>query len=125
MTKQIKYTKKIKLPMYNCVVHFIVTNELDKIVDGIFKKYKLVNELGNDTAEGIVISPDDISDYYLVIDLKYLSHNTLSHEMYHCVVRITEDRGISDEETQAWLSGHITEIVYRYLDGKNIKIKHG
>lgn len=123
MEKYIKHIKNIKLPMYNCVVHFIATSDLDSVVAGVFKKYKLEKDFDT-AAEGIVISPD-ISDYYMIIDLKYLSHNTISHEMYHCVVRITEDRGIIDEETQAWLSGHLTEIVYKFLDKKNLKIKHG
>jgi hypothetical protein len=77
-----------------------------------------------DEAEGVVLSPD-ITDYYLVIDLRYLSYNTIAHEIYHATVKITEDRDIVDEETQAWLCGHITGVLHKFLDKKNLKVKHG
>jgi hypothetical protein len=67
----------------------------------------------------------DITNYYLIIDLKYLSYNTLAHELYHAVVRVTEDRDIVDEETQAWLAGHLTGTMYKFLEKKNLPIKHG
>lgn len=124
MKKSIKHTKNIKLPMYNCVVHLIITNQSQKTIKAIFKKYNFTEDPDDVVAEGMVITPD-ISDYYMVIDLNYLSYNTICHELYHCVVRITEDRDITDEETQAWLAGHLSGIVFLHLDKKNLKIKHG
>jgi hypothetical protein len=38
-------------------------------------------------------------------------------------VRITEDRDVVDEETQAWLCGHLTDIVYKFIKQKNLEIK--
>lgn len=109
--------------MYNCVAHFIITNDLDNLVKKIYKKYKQSCDFEGD-AEGVVIAPD-ITDYHIIIDLKYLSYNTIAHEIYHAVVRITEDRGIADEEAQAWLCGHLTETAYKFLEKKNLTIKHG
>ena len=67
----------------------------------------------------------DIDKYFLLIDLKYLTYNTIAHEIYHAVVRVTEDRGIVDEEAQAWLCGHLTGTIHKFLDKKKLEIKHG
>jgi hypothetical protein len=67
----------------------------------------------------------DIAKYYLLLNTKYLSHNTIAHEVFHATVRVTEDRDITDEEAQAWLSGHLTGVIYKFLAKKNIAITHG
>jgi len=123
MTKFIKHIKSVKLPMYNCVSYFVITNNLDKYVNNIYKKYNQISDFEGE-AEGVVVSPD-ISDYYIIIDLKYLSYNTIAHEIYHAVVRITEDRDIVDEEAQAWLCGHLSETAYRFIKKKNLSIQYG
>jgi len=114
----------IKLPTYSCQVIITITDQLRVESDKIYKKYKLTNEDDEGENEGILISPE-IDKYFLLIDIKYLSHNTIAHEIYHAVVRVTEDRGIVDEEAQAWLCGHITGVVYKFLEKKNFIIKHG
>jgi len=40
--------------------------------------------------EGVLLSPMT-DDYSLILDLKYLTHNTIAHEMYHSANRICED----------------------------------
>jgi len=67
----------------------------------------------------------DLSKYFLLIDKKYLSHNTIAHEIFHTVILITEDRGVKDEEAQAWLCGHLTGSIYKFLEKKELKITHG
>lgn len=121
--KILKHSKIIKLPMYNCKIHFIVTDQLNLITNNIFKKFKQPNDF-KDEAEGVMVTPD-ITDYFIIIDIKYLTYNTLAHEVYHAAVRITEDRGIIDEETQAWVCGHLTETFHKFLEKKNLTIKHG
>jgi hypothetical protein len=124
MVKQIPtYKKTVLLPVYNCKLTLYVTPSLNKIVNKICKNHKMGYEF-IDEAEGVVLSPD-ITDYYLVIDSKYLSYNTIAHELYHATVKITEDRDITDEETQAWLCGHISGVLHKFIDKKNLKVKHG
>ena len=123
MSKYIKHNKIVTLPMYNCKVHFIITDSLKTLVNDIYKKNKLTDVFEAE-AEGVLVTLD-ITNYYLIIDLKYLSYNTLAHELYHAVVRVTEDRDIVDEETQAWLAGHLTGTMYKFLEKKNLPIKHG
>ena len=110
----------IKLQTYSCELVVTITDALKKESDRIYKKYKL----SDGENEGLLITPS-IAKYYLLIDTKYLTHNTIAHEMYHAVVRVTEDRGVSDEEAQAWLSGHLSGVIYKFLDKKKLEIKHG
>lgn len=118
-----KTTVKIRLATYSCNVFVIITDSLALEAARIYKKHKIKDDFGGE-AEGVLITPD-IDVCYLIIDYKYLSHNTIAHEIYHAIVRVTEDRGINDEEAQAWLMGHLTAEVYKFLDKKKIIIKHG
>ena len=115
-----KYSFKIKLSTYNCELQFYVVDALNIEVNKLYKKYKM-NEVFDESAEGVLFTPD-IDKYILVIDIKYLSHNTISHEIFHAVMKITEDRDIEDEEAQAWWVGHITGDVYKFLNKKSIQI---
>lgn len=119
----------IKVETYNCSVVFVVTSELSKEIAKVYSKYKIKDldfklEDIQDGNEGILLSPD-INKYYLMIDTTYLTHNTIAHEIYHTVVRITEDREVTDEEAQAWLCGYLTGAVYRFLEKKEFKVTHG
>lgn len=110
--------------MYNCEVTFVVTDHLNTECKKIYENFKLSDDDDDGESEGMVISPD-IDKYFLMIDVKYLSHNTVAHEIYHTVVKVTEDRGIVDEEAQAWLCGHLTGVIYKFLDKRKLEIKHG
>lgn len=60
----------------------------------------------------------DMSDYYLIIDERHTSINTIAHEVYHLVSSLLEDRDIKDEESGAWLCGMIMdEAVKFYKNG--------
>lgn len=117
-----KFTRTLKLHTYSCKLELIVTDQLKAEVARVYKKHKIPEEFEIE-AEGVLISPAQ-DHYYLVIDPQYLTHNTIAHEVYHAVVRITEDRGIVDEEAQAWLAGHITEEFYKFSEKKKLTIKH-
>lgn len=113
----------IKVPTYSCEVTFIITDALDTVARSIYKKHKIVEEYENGN-EGILISPT-LHKYFLLIDTKYLTHNTIAHEIYHASARVTEDRNVIDEEAQAWLCGHFTSVMYKFLEKKKLQIKHG
>lgn len=118
-----KHCFKIKLPTYNCELQFCVLDGLNSEINKLYKKYN-VNEVFDESAEGVLFTPD-IDKYILLIDLKYLSHNTIAHEIFHAVMKITEDRDINDEEAQAWLIGHITGDIYKFLKRKAISVING
>lgn len=89
----------------------------------IYKKYKW-KDVFTDVVEGVLIAID-LNNYYLLISTKYITHNTIAHEVYHSIVRVTEDRGIEEEEAQAWLGGYITAEIYKFIEKKKLIITHG
>lgn len=120
--KKIKFTKTLRIPIYECEVQFVITNDLiSKLVNAQYKKYKC-DELFDGEAEGCLFSPH-MKLYIMYINTSHITHNTIAHEMYHLVSRMTEDRDIEDDEQQAWLCGWLTEQFYNFLKKKNLEIK--
>jgi hypothetical protein len=113
--------KVIKLNIFNCKVNFILSKDIVKDINKIFKKNKEVFTLDCEL-EGIVFY-FSISEYFIIINENYLTHNTLAHEIYHLVIKITEPRDITDEETQAWLCGKLTEDIYKFFKIERLEIK--
>jgi hypothetical protein len=66
-----------------------------------------------------------MSIYYLILDAECITHNTIAHEAFHVIYRMLDDRDIHDDESGAWIAGHVSEFIYRSLDKKKIEIKHG
>lgn len=114
--------KIIKIDQYNCNLIVILSDKIKEDTNKLLKKDKLSHRIDYEI-EGIFLY-HDIDKYYLLISQQHLSHNTIAHEVYHAVVRITEDREINDEESQAWLMGYITEQIYKFINKKNVEIKH-
>lgn len=113
--------KTINIETFNCKLQLVISDNIQKEIDKIYKKYSVVPNYDYEL-EGILIS-GEMESYHLIIDQKYLSHNTIAHEIYHAVVRITEDRDVVDEETQAWLCGFLTEQIYSFAKKKKLEIK--
>ncbi len=113
----------LNISPFSCKLHFIVTDELQKEMNKLYKKYK-DGEKFDIEVEGCVFSPC-MYDIYMVIDTKYLTHNTISHEIFHVVNNIQKDRDIVDEESGAWLIGYVSEFVYKFLKKKKIDVNDG
>lgn len=119
--KPVKHSKVLKLPMYGCKLHFLVVEDIITEVNNLYRKLK-INEFFVDASEGCLVNAN-IDAYYLVIDIKYLSHNTIAHEIFHATREITENRDIKDDEQQAWLCGWITENMYNFIKKKGLELK--
>jgi len=118
-----RITTTIKLPTYGCELKISVVESVADEAVRLYKKYNLNEQFGTE-AEGALVMPDS-TIYYLLLHKSYLTHNTIAHEVFHGAVRITEDRDITDEEAQAWLAGHISGVIYKFLQKKKLQIKHG
>lgn len=119
--KKFRIIKNLKIPVYGCTLQFIITDQLMDEVNRIYKKLD-IPELFVDHAEGCLVSTD-IDMYILLFDVKYLTHNTIAHEVFHAVIKMTEDREIADDEQQAWLCGWVTESLYKFINKKNLTVK--
>jgi hypothetical protein len=113
--------KTIKLNIYDCKVNFILSKDINKDIAKISKKNKQPFTIDYEI-EGIVFY-FNLSEYFILINDDYLTHNTLAHEIYHLVIRITEPRDITDEEAQAWLCGKLTQEIYKFLENNKVEIK--
>jgi len=117
-----RIVKSIPVNTYDCSVLYIITDSLKNTEKYLVKKYGSDNHTGfnADDAEGITIT---ISGklYVVMIDWKYLNHNTIAHELYHATRRISEDRDINDEESVAWLAGYLSEEFYKFLGSPRVK----
>lgn len=113
--------KLVNIDTFSCKLQIMITDDMVKEIIKIYKNYG-VNEQYEGAAEGILIT-GALGTYHLLIDVECLSHNTIAHEIYHATVRITVDRDVVDEETQAWLCGHLTDIMYKFIKQKNLEIK--
>lgn len=119
--KKFRVIKSLKVAIYECTLQFIITDHLIDEVNRIYKKFD-IPELFVDHAEGCLISTD-IDMYMLLLDVRHLTHNTIAHEVFHAVIRMTQDREITDDEQQAWLCGWITEHLYKFIAKKNLTVK--
>lgn len=118
-----KISSKLKLATYNCEVIVLLTDDVIKHVNKIYKDHKIDEDFDVE-AEGVMLSPS-MTHYYIIIDEDCLTHNTIAHEVHHTVVRLLGDRDIFDEETSAWMAGHLSEFIYKFLDKKKLLISHG
>jgi hypothetical protein len=121
--KPVKFTGTLSIPTYSCKVVVIVTDYVEKEAKRIIKKHKLQDKWGEGEAEGAVLTAD-LDLYYFLLSGKFLTHNTIAHEIHHVVCRVTSDRGITDEESRSWLSGHVAEFLYKFLDKKMLIVTH-
>jgi flagellar biosynthesis chaperone FliJ len=115
------FKKSINIETFNSKLEVIITDTVQKEIKKVYDLYKVKYEDPIEV-EGVLINVS-IEKYHLLIDKKYLTHNTLAHEIYHATVRITEDRDVVDEETQAWLCGYITQKIYEFIKLKKLEIK--
>lgn len=122
-----KYTKTIKLNLYDCFIKVIITDTLSKKVSNIYKIHNCIEkdktENPGDNCCGCVVDVD--MNYYLLYNENYpLTSNTIYHEIYHLVQVIMKQRGIEskDDESGAWLMGYISQEVVAFFKNKNIKV---
>lgn len=112
-----KVIKKAKIPMYDCTVSIIVNDNIAKTYENLCKKFKLKFEPGE--MAGAVVT-NDVDHYYFLLSTNHLNHNTIGHELHHLVVNMTKDRGITEEESSAWISGYLNDLIYKTLEKNNL-----
>lgn len=118
-----RVSRTLQIPTYSTKLVIIVTDEMVKEVNRVYKKYG-VKMTETAEPEGIMMT-NDLDCYYLILNEKYLTYNTITHETFHVAMHMTRDRGIMEEESQAWLVGYINQAVFKILDQKKLPIKHG
>jgi hypothetical protein len=110
----------IKVPLYECKVILIVTTSMEELQQYVLKKKKVNIDVLE--THGAVFNWGG-AEYVVALKEESLGHNLIAHEMFHLAIAMTNDIAIEDEESQAWLVGHLTQQVYKILNKKNFVIK--
>jgi hypothetical protein len=104
-------SKKINIQLYQCRVHLILTDDMQKEYLRIYKKHNEIPTEPADSGEAWTLT-FDINDYYILVSK--MSTNTIAHEVYHVVYSILHDRDIEDEESGAWLCGMLIDEALKF-----------
>lgn len=115
---------KFPVSIYSCSVIFSIVSDVLEKTNKLNKKYKykIIDKIDDELVEGQ--SPSyNTKFYYIIINEKYLTYNTISHEIYHIVEDIASNRGVVENESKAWLCGFISEKIYNFLKKNQIELK--
>lgn len=111
---------KFKVAVYDVTVVILVLPNMIDLEKIVLKKTK--SSIDTDRVEGITFTWGN-SEYVVAFEQDKLSHNLINHELFHLTKNITEHIDITDEESQAWLMGFLSENVYRVLKKKGFTIE--
>ena len=123
--KTIKCTYKSNAHEY--ILTVIFTNDIIKYQQKYFDKWKIVEE-ADDCSGVVLLNPESIEEYVIIYNYKWLTDNTLAHELGHLACFILEDRNIGlkgenhDYEPLCWVIGELTEVVRKMIEDKKIPI---
>lgn len=111
---------KFKVDIYEVTVIIYVLDDISDLENIVLKKTK--TKIDIDNVLGVTFAWGD-QEYVVAFEKDKLSHNLINHELFHLTKSITENIDITDEESQAWLMGFLSENVYRLLKKKGIIIE--
>jgi hypothetical protein len=113
------------VPIYNCIVNIIISDDLRSSINSCYKKYKQKKIKKKDTPGALCFSPDDCSHtYYLFFDKDTIDINYINHEKSHLVEFILEERDIkARDEVRAYLDGFISEKSFQLFKRLKIRLK--
>lgn len=114
-------TKKIcKIDKYACELHILLCDNAKSAINRIYRYHKC-NDKYKDEIEGMMLTLS-MDRYYFIIDNRYITNNTILHELYHLTQAMTADRNIFEEESRAWTQGYLGDVIYSFLKEKNINL---
>ena len=118
---------KFKIPIYDRTViyHHGERDELEKYLERHFKSKTVANDIADHVSWGnlgcVVGAPemDEIIIHVHRLPDDCIMYGTLAHEIFHVVNNIADRAGLKlndgSDEAYAYLTGYITETIYRGL----------
>jgi len=116
----------IKIPIYNCTVHVIIDEGIEKVINRYIKKHKICEDLiipEGDEVHGYVLTKRDVTNYFVFYSIKSLTVTYLTHEISHVVDDILQEKNIEQNgEARCYLTGYISQQIFDFVIRKNIFI---
>lgn len=116
--------KSFKIDIYDTIITVIVTDNVTQEEQRLYDKHKLDDKVYEEEPDGFTLSLPD-GNHCVVLKDEKLSMNLLAHEIYHLTNFVTRNRGIHDEEAQAWLMGYLFDKILTILQKEKVVIKNG
>jgi hypothetical protein len=120
------YKFSIKIPIYKCTCHVIISKDISDVINKYVKKKKWNADYAIKTGEdvhGYAVTDGTTTDYYIFYSLESLTANYIAHEISHLIDFIFEEKDIERHgEARAYLTGYISEKIFDYVLKKQIFI---
>lgn len=114
----------IKISVYNCSVHLIISDDIEKVINQYVKKKKWLKEIAieaDNEVHGYAVTSGDTTNYYLFYSTQSLSITYITHEISHIVDYIFEEKELEKNgEARAYLTGYISEKVFDLILKKQL-----
>ena len=113
------YKKKFPVSIYETSVTVFVVDDISDM-ENYLRKNKLISDIAN--SDGCVLQvprPEGV-EYFIVYVKNAISHNLIAHEIFHLAKNLAGAINIDDEESVAWLVGHLSEKIYSILKLKKL-----
>ena len=146
MKKDEIYGMSISVNIFRREVIVLLTNSKDFLMDNLEKVLSedlgMENKYAKDFSETLVEclkeeepfplgltyeleSLDSGKETFVILDgtPKTLSKDVVIHEMYHAMRKICNDRGVDDEETEAYMLEYLCHELFEQIDKWNSKSK--
>lgn len=119
------YKFTIKIPIYDCNAHIIISSDIEKVVNRYVKKKKWDTDLmiTDHQINGLTVTDTHMKDYYMFLDIEGVTVNILTHEISHLVDYIMRERDAGEDgEAKAYLTGFVSEKIFDYIFKKELLI---
>jgi hypothetical protein len=117
------FKRKISVSIYSRVANLYVVDKIEDMQHYLDKKTRgMIDVLESDGCVFDLFSEKYGLEYYIVFVKQRISHNLIAHEVYHLATKMSRDIDIKDEESVAWLTGYLTETIYKVLKSKGFSI---
>lgn len=108
------------MPVYGCKVHFSVVEDGHEEDKYMHKKYKLPYVEEEEDFEGKTLNFNIA--FCMIVVKKFLTYNTVGHEMYHLTSQMCSTVGVEDEEQRCWVQGFLMQEFMNFCKKKGYEI---
>lgn len=108
--------------MYHTQIDLRIVKSARRCMKGIMLKHKCKYKEKEESRGLVWMYSSD--KYYLILNVNFLTHGVVAHEVEHIRAYIVEHAG-SAEVDCSYLVEYITDRIYAFLELRNVRVKSG